>query len=149
LAEVPGALRPPHGGRLFDLYLSTDDLGEPIEAAFTRRPAEAVDSLLDVATSTTSASSAEEIRRAERAAAMLQRLGSAVLDEILKELRRREISVDALQRAIDEGGAEKPSEIVGMALATLIQDDVRKRRIALDQEVERARGLVEQKELMQ
>lgn len=149
LAEVPGALRPPHGGRLFDLYLSTDDLSEQIEAAFARRPADAVASLLDVATSTTSTSSAEEIRRAERAAAMLQRLGGAVLDEILKELRRREISVDTLQRAIDEGGGDKPGEVVGMALTTLIQDHVRKRRLALDQEVERARGLVEQKELMQ
>ncbi len=149
LSAVPGALRPPHGGRLFDLYLSTEDLGEPIELAFSRRPAEAVASLLDVATSTTSTSTAEELRRAERAAAMLQRLGAAVLDELLKELRRREIAVDALQKAIDQGGGEKAGEIVGMALTTLIQDDVRKRRQALDQEVDHARALMEQKELMQ
>lgn len=149
LAEVPGALRPPFGGRLFDLYLSTDEQNEPIEAAFSKRPAETVASLLDVATSTTSASSTEELQRAERAAGMLQRLGGVVLDEILKELRRREIAVDAIQRAIEQGGGEKASEIVGLALSTLIQDAVRKRRLTLDQEVERARGLVEQKELMQ
>lgn len=149
LAEVPGALRPPYGGRLFDLYLATNEHNEPIEAAFSKRPAEAVASLLDVATSTTSASSAEEIQRAERAAGMLQRLGPVVLDEILKELRRREIAVDALQRAIEQSNGQKASEIVGLALSTLIQDDVRKRRQALDQEVERARGLIDQKELME
>lgn len=149
LAEIPGALRPPFGARLFDLYLAAEDLSEPIEAAFTRRPGEAVASLLDVATSTTSASSVEEVQRAERAAGMLQRLGPVVLDEILKELRRREISVDALQRAIDQSDGLKASEIVGQALTTIIQDDVRKRRLALDQEVERARGLAAEGELLQ
>lgn len=145
LADVPGALRPPAGGRLFDIYLQSDDLNEAIEAAFARRPAEAVASLLDVATSTTAASTSDQQKRAERAAGMLQKMGATVLDEIVKELRRREIAVDRLQRAIEQGA--RPSDAVHLALETLIQDASRKRRIELDKLVEQARAMAGQGQL--
>lgn len=144
LADLPHAIDPPFGGRLFDLYLSREELADAIDAAFTRRPAETVASLLDVATSTTSVSTPDEVQRAERAAGLLQKLGPAVLDEIIRELRRREIAVDALQKALDEGGSARASEVVSMALGALLEDDVRRRRLALDQQVEQARALVDQ-----
>lgn len=145
LAEVPGAIQPPFGGRLFDLYLSREELSEAVDSAFTKRPAEAVASLLDVATSTTSVSTPDEVKRAETAAGLLQKLGPAVLDEILRELRRREVAVDAIQKAFEQGGNARASEVVSMALGALLEDDVRRRRLALDQQVEQARALIDQK----
>lgn len=145
LADIPNAVQPPFGGRLFDLYLSREELAEVIDAAFTKRPAETVASLLDVATSTTSVSTQEEVQRAERAAGLLQKLGPAVLDEILRELRRREIPVEAIQKAFEQGGAARAGEVVSMALGALLDDDVRRRRAALDKQVEQARALIDQK----
>lgn len=148
MAEIPGALKPPFGGQLFDLYREREELVEAIDVAFTRRPGEAVASLLDVATSTNSASKPEEIERAEKAAGLLTKLGAAVLDEIVKELRRRDIPVDQLQRSIEQAGPERAGELVGMSLSTLIADAVRKKRLELDQRVERARVMVEAKQLL-
>lgn len=147
MAEIPGALQPPYGGQLFDLYLEREELTEAIENAFTRRPSEAVASLLDVATSTNSASTSAEIARAERAAGLLTKLGAVVLEEIVRELRRRDIAVDKLQQAIDQAGNERAGELVGMSLTTLVQDAMRKKRIELDQRVERAKAMLEAKQL--
>lgn len=134
LGRLPGALRGELGQRVFSLYMDREDLNEAIQRAFSARPAEAMETLLEVATSTHSGSTPEEVRRAEAAAALLRRLGDAVLEEMLGELRKRDISVVELQAQRQKPGVT-PGEMVDRALALLVSDAGRRRRALLDQRV--------------
>lgn len=145
LAELQGGLQGEVGRRLFDFALSREsDYFEAVEAAFTARPADAVTALLDVATSIGASSTQEQQTRANRAAALLQKMGGAVLADLLRELRRREIPVDELEKAAAQQ-PERAPEIVHAALGAILADAVRKTRAALDARVDEARALADQK----
>lgn len=141
LGRLPGALKGEAGQKVFQLYQEQQDhLGEAIQRAYAARPAEAIEALLAVATSTHSGSTQEELKRAEDAATLLRRLGQSVLDEMLRELRRREIPVGPLQELRQKQGIT-PGEVVHQALALLVADSLRRRREALDARVKEAMEL--------
>lgn len=131
LGRLPGSLKGELGQRVFTLCLDREDLNEPILRAFRARPAEAMETLLSVATSTHAGSSPDEVRRAEAAAAMLRRIGEPVMDEMLRELRKRDISATELQAQAQQPSAA-PGEIIDKALALLVADVARRRRAQLD-----------------
>lgn len=145
LAELQGGLQGEVGRRLFDFALTREsDYFEAVEAAFTARPADAVTALLDVATSAGASATQDQQTRANRAAALLQKMGGAVLGDLLRELRRREIPVEALEKAAAQQ-PERAPEVVHAALGAILADAARKTRAALDARVDEARSLAEQK----
>ncbi len=143
LGELEQGVRGDAGRRLLDLDRVRDDMAEPIQAAFSRHPADAAVVLLDLATSTGVASTEDEQARAQKAAGLLQNLGSAVLPDVLRELRRRELppaQVDELTKAAEAPGADG-AHAVSQAIAAVIDDAGRRKRALLDQQVERGRAL--------
>lgn len=143
LGELEQGVRGDAGRRLLDLDRTREDMAEPIQAAFARHPADAAAVLLDIATSTGAASTEDEQARAQKAAGLLQNLGSAVLPDVLRELRRRELppaQVDELTKAAEAPGADG-ANAVSQAIAAVVDDASRRKRALLDQQVEQARGL--------
>ncbi|MEZ6183634.1 MAG: hypothetical protein R3F62_01335 [Planctomycetota bacterium] len=136
MSQLPGGLREKAAHRLFSLH-SRVDLRESVEAAFASDPAAAVDSLLKIATAPPTDADARS--EAERAGKLLERLADSVLEELIRELRRRGIDVTDLVNLEQAPDTEK-SAVVSAALRLLAEDAKKAHIRALELRFEEAKG---------